>query len=140
MIRSLLLLSLLISTGCGSDFKTVPVSGQVTLDDKPVVGAGVLYVPKAAGPTARALTDQYGRYTLMTGKLAGTAPGDYRVAVMRNEVSGVGVDAEGLETAPGKASVVKFTLPQVYADPNTSPLEIKIEGERQDADLKMTSK
>lgn len=140
-MRRLLLLSILLlaAAGCGPSFKTVPVSGRVTLDDKPVANAGVLYVPVNQGPTARAMTDQDGRYKLMTGNLTGTAPGPYRVAVMRDEVSGVAVGADGLETTPGKAAT-KRGLPSIYADPNTTPLEITIDAERNDANLKMTSK
>ena len=131
---------LLVASGCGSDFKTVPVSGRVTLDDKPVANAGVLYVPEGQGPTARAMTDQDGRYKLMTGKLDGTAPGTYRVAVMRDDVSGVAVGADGLETAPGSKAVIKRGLPPIYADPNSSPLRMTIDAERSDADLKLKSK
>ncbi len=140
MRRLLLLATLVLAVpGCGPKFKTVPVSGRVTLDNQPVANAGVLYVPVDAGPTARAMTDQDGRYTLKTGKLEGTAPGKYRVAVMKDTVEGVAVGADGLETAPGKG-VTKRSLPTIYADPNATPLEITIEAERSDADLKLTSK
>lgn len=140
MLRFFLLSALvLVPMGCGSSFKTVPVSGRVTLDDKPVANAGVLYIPNGPGPTARAMTDQEGRYKLMTGKLEGTAPGSYRVAVMRDEVSGVGVDADGLETAPGQGTV-KRGLPSRYADPKTTPLEMTIDAARNNADLILLSK
>lgn len=141
MLRWLLFSSfILFAQGCDSGFKTVPVSGRVTLNDKPVANAGVLYVPIGQGPTARAVTDQDGKYTLMTGKLDGTAPGKYRVAVMKESASGVAVGADGLETAPGAKNVVKQTLPAIFSDPNTTPLEMTIDAARSDADLKLSSK
>jgi hypothetical protein len=141
MPRLLLLALLLIPClGCGSGFKTVPVSGQVTLDGQAVADAGVLFVPVEKGPTARAVTDSQGRYKLKTNELNGAAPGKYQVAVMKESASGVGVGADGLETAPGVKSTVKRQLPATYADPNTSPLEIIIEAERSDANLKLSSK
>lgn len=141
MLRLLLLSTLLLAcSGCGPSFKTVPVSGQVTLDGQPVTDAGVLYVPVNQGPTARAVTDAQGRYVLKTNALDGTAPGKYRVAVMKENSGGVAVGADGLETAPGVKAPVKRVLPPIYADPNSSPLEITIEAERKDADLKLLSK
>jgi len=141
MTRLLCLAMLLLAApGCGSGFKTVPVSGQVTLDGQAVAEAGVLFVPVEKGPTARAVTDSQGRYRLKTNELDGAAPGKYQVAVMKESASGVGVGADGLETAPGIKPTVKRQLPAIYADPNTSPLEITIEAERSDADLKLLSK
>jgi hypothetical protein len=141
MLRLLFLSTLLfVATGCGPSFKTVPVSGQVTLDGQPVDGAGVLFVPVGLGPTARAVTDAQGRYQLKTNALDGAAPGKYRVAVMKETGSGVAVGADGLETAPGVKTVAKRLLPAIFGDPKTSPLEITIDAANSNANLVMTSK
>jgi len=58
--------------GCGSDYDTVPVSGRVTLDGKPLVGVHVSFQPVATsednanpGPGSFCKhTDTDGRYTL----------------------------------------------------------------------------
>ena len=75
--------------GCQSGLRTEYVEGIVTLDDKPVEGALVTFIPTAGG-TARAAagtTDSRGRYTLTTvegGKPGrGTTEGDYKVTVAK---------------------------------------------------------
>ncbi len=138
-LRTCLLLGLLTLTGCGSDFSTVPVSGVVTLDNQPVAGAGVVYIPDQPGPTASATTDAEGRYTLMTGKLKGAGIGKYRITVFKEETSGIKVGEDGLE-APGGKVVVKRGVPAIYSDPATSGLKMTIDAARNDADLKLLSK
>jgi hypothetical protein len=56
--------------GCGDSMKVAPVSGRVTLDDKPLAGASVSFIPasepkKKAPPVAVATTDADGHYTLV---------------------------------------------------------------------------
>jgi len=75
--------------GCQSGLRTEYVEGIVTLDDKPVEGALVTFIP-ASGGTARAAvgtTDARGRYTLTTaegGKPGrGATEGDYKVIVAK---------------------------------------------------------
>ncbi len=138
-VRYCLLFSLIFVSGCGPEFKTVPVSGTVTLDTRPVAGAGVVYSPDQAGPTASATTDANGKYMLMTGKFTGAAPGKYRISVFKEETTGIKVGADGLE-APGGKLVVKQGIPANYADPATSKLTMTIDTAKSDADLKLTSK
>jgi hypothetical protein len=60
--------------GCsGKDYRTVPVSGRVTLDGKPLADAGLIFVPLAkdrdnpnVGPGSLGRTDAGGRFTLQT--------------------------------------------------------------------------
>jgi hypothetical protein len=59
--------------GCGgSGFKLAPVSGRVTVEGQPVVGASVTFEPVGSkdntdpGPGAVGLTDAEGRFTLAT--------------------------------------------------------------------------
>src|SRR5260370_16035766 len=61
----------LLLAGCGGrSFKTLPVSGRVTLDGKPLANATVAFVPEAPPgqkdrpPSSVGTTDQDGRYTL----------------------------------------------------------------------------
>ncbi len=73
MIR-LLVTSVLIASalGCGRDpHRLAPVSGNVTLDSKPLAGALVSFLPDARpgtmpAVTSRGITDQQGNYTLAT--------------------------------------------------------------------------
>ena len=78
--------------GCGSSVAAGPnpesfvsVKGRVTLDDKPLEGAMVVFFPQETkmGDGANAVTDASGEYELKTGGANGTVPGSDRVLVSR---------------------------------------------------------
>jgi hypothetical protein len=78
--------------GCGSEgAEYVPVSGVVTLDGKPLAGAGVLFEPKrnaeqqARGSSGK--TDGSGRFQLEAAKrgVVGAAPGLHTVQIFPPE-------------------------------------------------------
>jgi hypothetical protein len=86
--RLLLGLVLLLALGCGTGKKIVPVSGTVTLDGKPLVGATVGFQPIApegkmdAGPGSQAKTNNKGEFTLMTALGEnGAVVGKHRVMI-----------------------------------------------------------
>jgi hypothetical protein len=61
----------LLLLGCGKKgLKVAPVSGRVTLDNKPLANADVTFIPAEPGPKssanleASARTDEQGRYSL----------------------------------------------------------------------------
>jgi hypothetical protein len=83
-----MLAGLLFFVGCGGDaasVDTVPVTGLVMLDGKPVAGAAVSFSPTAKGLRAAVgTTDESGRYTLTTMKPGdGAMPGSYRVTISK---------------------------------------------------------
>jgi hypothetical protein len=76
-LHQLVLAALLcLLAGCGGrDYETVPVSGSVTLDGKPLPNIGVMFVPLAqnadnpnVGPGSLGRTDEEGRFTLQTAR------------------------------------------------------------------------
>jgi hypothetical protein len=87
-----LLLPLLL-VGCGSGPKTVPVSGRVTMDKKPLANASITFSPtdpdpkNAAGLESAGQTDSDGRYSLkMTqSNKEGAAVGSYKVRISQIE-------------------------------------------------------
>ena len=81
---ALLILSL---AGCGRSLPTTyPVKGTVTLDGKPVAGAGVLLIPKEGRP-AHGVTDENGAFTASTfGEGDGALPGRHVVTVHAQEI------------------------------------------------------
>jgi hypothetical protein len=92
------LVSLLtVCSGCGSHSKgptTYPVTGRVTLEGQPVLGADVAFVPpKDATGTApaQAVTDRDGHYEVMSifdqGRVdqPGMTPGKYTVQITQLE-------------------------------------------------------
>jgi hypothetical protein len=86
--RSLLGLAVVLALGCGSK-KVAPVSGTVTLDGKPLVGASVTFQPIAdegsvvAGHASMGKTDASGKFTLeqTTTKKNGAIVGKHRVSI-----------------------------------------------------------
>jgi len=131
--------ALALITGCGGEFKTVPVSGTVTLDNVPVASAGVMFLPQQAGPPAYATTDANGKFTLNTGRYPGAAPGKYRITVNKETASGVPSGPDELESS-SRTLTVKQAIPASYADHETTRLEMTIDAARSDADLKLSSK
>jgi hypothetical protein len=86
---SCLLITTLFVSGCGPRTshlpKTVPATGIVTLDGKPVEGAQVVIIPAKEGVTgASAITDASGRFALRAfPEKDGAIPGDYKVQVSK---------------------------------------------------------
>jgi len=84
----LAMLCLLMVLGCSEsgDYPDLyPVSGLVTMDDKPLVGARVSFLPEAARPSS-GTTDASGRYQLQyTGDLAGAVVGQHQVSISKPE-------------------------------------------------------
>lgn len=84
-ITGLVLLVAGCSSGGGNLPRTVPASGVVTLDGKPVDGAQVVFVPADAGVTgAYGVTDASGRFSLRAFEQKdGAIPGQYLVQVSK---------------------------------------------------------
>ncbi len=78
----------------------VPVSGVVTLDNKPVDGATIVFTPKKEGAPSMGFSDTEGKFTLKTGSgRKGAAVGDHDVTVMLS----VSSEAETQTTSDGLA-------------------------------------
>lgn len=130
--------------GCGpSRPATVRVEGTVTLDGQPVEGAAVQFIP-ASGSPAHGLTDAAGRFTLTTFDDGdGAMPGQHRITVQKNKVTGAAADEHGLETGvPTSPPAIEWLIPEKYSQPDTSgltaevqrglpPIELKLESAKQ---------
>jgi hypothetical protein len=153
-------LAVLAILGCTSKAKldTVPVSGTVTLDDKPVDGARVAFTPTSTTGTAAAsgVTDANGRYKLTTRNPGdGALPGNYLVMISKTETGGApaseaikpGMSDKEKEKAAylkaGKKADPKFTdlVPPKYKNPGTSGFKAEVtKGGKNEFDFPMTSK
>ena len=86
-----------VASGCNDGkLKTYPVSGTITYQGEPLVGATVGFTPKSegSGDGGFARTDEKGFYQLQTtqGRVnAGTTPGEYYVTITKVEMVGTGV-------------------------------------------------
>jgi hypothetical protein len=90
----------LLPVGCGR-YQTAPVSGRVTLDNKPLANAMVLFVPETGAettslPSAVGTTGEDGRYALVLGSgnnAKGAVVGKYKVMITLG-AQGVSGDAK----------------------------------------------
>lgn len=134
--RCLLLLACLVivvlPTGCGKR-RPVPVqvTGQVTLDGKPVGAAAVTLMPEGGGRPASGATDASGAFKLSTFTAGdGALPGDYTAVVTKYE-SKAGAAAPATEGGSdglmgAMPQVTKSLLPEIYASPKTSGLKVSV--------------
>jgi len=101
--------------GCAPGYPdTSPVQGTVTLEGKPLVGAEIRFI-SADGWTALGQVERDGTYRLMTFQPDdGAVPGTYRVVVQSPQVKGPTGD------------VTLMTIPERYADPETSGLRATV--------------
>lgn len=88
-VRIIVCAALLVAGGCGrGGYQLAPVSGQVTMDNKPLPSVYVNFQPQAdkdnpnPGPGSYAVTDANGRYTLrVDAKQSGAVVGRHRVTI-----------------------------------------------------------
>jgi hypothetical protein len=104
--------------GCGGDsgeLPTVPASGTVTYQGKPVAKGTIHFQPENGRPASAPIED--GKFTLTTYKEGdGAMAGKHKVAV------------DVTEDVPGKEgdTTTKYLIPQKYASPEQSGLSIEI--------------
>jgi hypothetical protein len=138
---AVLLALLLAGCGGGSPYKTAPVSGRVTLDNKPLAHATVMFVPdsgpganKEPPPSSVATTEEDGHYSLVLSagsKSNGAVVGKHKVVIsMGSQVS----------SADTKRTFHK-QLPEKYnrIDKTTLGCEVPAGG-RDDANFDLKSK
>lgn len=82
-----LAVALFTLSGCGEPgIGTVPASGVVLVDGKPITGVMVTFHPDGAGRAASASTDAEGKFKLTTITNGdGALPGLYKISVSKHE-------------------------------------------------------
>jgi hypothetical protein len=132
------MLAAVLATGCsGSSGPELPVNGIVTLDDKPLEKATVMFYPddKSGGTFGHAQTDSNGKFAVFGLKgQKGMAPGQYKVTVSK---------AKFFDEPPVGAIVdteVKDDLQPIYSDPNRTVLSYTVTGDGKPLEIKLDSK
>ncbi|ADB18947.1 hypothetical protein Psta_4299 [Pirellula staleyi DSM 6068] len=129
--------------GCGGGVKAVPVTGVVTLNGQPVVGAGVNFSPAdGQGVPSLASTDEQGRFVLMTSTdEVGAMPGRHRVTVYHAQfVNAPTADAQGnLGEAPPQGIQTIWLVPERYSKFDTSGLAVEVAPGMPEVQLQLTS-
>lgn len=113
-ILTVMLLALVVFSGCSKKKVLVPVEGTLTLNGEAAEGVTLCFIPmdETVGVAAGATTDSSGHFTVTTGNDPGCALGDYKVTAYQLEITG--------ESVTTIKSVNHF--PKQYADPETSGL------------------
>lgn len=141
-MRKLGWLCVLVLVACDSGCarkNLAPVVGAVLLDDQPLPDARVSLVPPdGAGAPAQAMTDEAGRFTIVThGEGNGAAPGEYRVVITKLEATRgqpapttddqmqAMVKAQE-EKAKHPLPAARSLVPVIYTDAARTPLRVTV--------------
>lgn len=125
------LLTVSFAAGCSSEPAkpaTFPVSGTVTRNGQPVVGATLIFVPSATGAEAAiGMTDAEGRYQLTTFTSGdGARAGEYRVKISQY---GVPATPAGGKTLSHEEEQKIYKEDETPAPPPKNLLPTKYENE-----------
>jgi hypothetical protein len=153
VIAAGLALAIFMQTGCGPKTRSgpsgvVPVTGKVTLDDQPLAGALVTYVPinSPTGETfdAGGVTNEQGVYELRSGdgETPGALPGEYRVVISRLVMADGSLAKADKEKSPMQLALegAKETVPTTYSDMAFSKLKATIPAAGGNFDFPLKSK
>lgn len=132
---------LVAATGCGSN--VAPVSGRITLDEKPLVNATVIFEPdsdlKNPGPGSQGKTDANGEYALQlfTGEAKGAIIGKHVVRITSYE----GDDGTVPSSNPNETVFRKSLVDERYNSKSELKFEVQPGGSTSaNFDLKSASK
>lgn len=123
---------LVLSLGCGpSGPEIAPVEGTVTLDDKPLEGALVMFYPEAGGRPAAGRTDADGYYELQYSQgRTGALPGNHDVTISTVEEGDADAGLKNSpERVPAKYNVNSELKATVEADDNVIDFKLDSQGE-----------
>jgi len=127
MIRAACLLLVALILGCDSGPELGTVRGTVTLDDKPLPKARVVFQPVESGPSSHAETDDAGHYELQFEKdKPGAVLGEHNVTVetFRVAYDESGEPVEVPETVPAKYNA-ETTLTRTV-NPGEQTIDLKL--------------
>jgi hypothetical protein len=122
--------------GCGEGPpKLVEVEGVVTLNGEPLEKIRVEFWPFNDGPQSAALTDEQGRFTLLTwdGEKKGAILGKHKVVMQDVSIVTRFVGREDVDVTDGRKPRIAYH----YTNATTTPLELELTGERRDLVLEV---
>lgn len=114
---------------------TLPVSGKVTIDSKPLANGTVSYMPiEAKGNKTKAAVSGIvtnGEYTLKSGSATtnknGAPPGWYKVIITTTAMTMAPAPKEGATADPKKLGAPTGTpIAEKYTSASTTPLEVEV--------------
>ena len=160
-MKALSLIALLIvsvtAVGCGPPYTLHSVTGKVTLDGVPLVGATVTLKPIGAdAKPASGTCDKNGEYSVVDMRpegAAGAAAGEYKVGILwykpsvdTSQMTSGGSSAADVEKADDSKEArsgttgPKSELPTAYQNPDTSELTLTVKPGTNKSDFALDSK
>jgi hypothetical protein len=142
-----------LAAGCGESIKTLPASGTVTYQGKPVDGALVTFLGEG-NVLGSGTTDAAGKYTISTLGKPGAVPGKNAVAITKQTgATGAPQAATGPATPPSPEEIQKMAgtmkksmvgskvenlLPVKYANPGESGFTADVQPGKSTFDFALT--
>jgi hypothetical protein len=140
----LIVLSFLVPlTGCQQGLKTNETEFIVTLDGKPLEGAGINLIPKdEKGVRAFGMTDATGKCQVQTllGNSGGTTTGEYIVTVSKIVSKPTGEKIKGPNDVMIDVTEGEEILPPFYNDSKKTPFTVTIKSGKNSFSLDLESK
>jgi hypothetical protein len=140
LVRAGLFLTLLMPLGCSKGYRLAPVSGRVTMDNRPLANAQVSFYPTGSSkgaPYASGRTDEQGNYRLEAvgggGPSSGAVVGENRVSISLNKRD------RGKKLRPNELRGPLDLVPAKYNTDTTLTCTVPPEG-KQDANFALTSR
>lgn len=121
--------------GCGSGGPELPVNGIVTMDERPLDGATVIFYPETGGKPGAAVTGSDGKFVIVgLQRESGLAPGKYKVTVSKMKFYD--------EPPVGAITEVdtKNDLAPIYSNPAQTILSYSVTGDGKPIEIKLSSK
>ena len=125
---------MLFLSGCGSKYKTAPVSGTVKMNGKPFANASLTFQPIGGGMASTGITDASGRYTLkfLYSEDEGAIVATHRVIIRTSRKSNT-EDTSSDRADPS----ARDPIPRRYNDDTQLTMEVPADGiDSADFDLK----
>ena len=129
------------SAGPKSESPLAPAKGRVTMDNKPIEGAMVIFSPLASnmGDGAVGITDAKGNYEATAGGTTGAPVGSYKIMISRLVDSAGKTVVATLETPPANLGAVE-SMPPRYSDHAVTALKCTVAPGGGTFDFKLTSR
>jgi hypothetical protein len=138
--------------GCGG-VRRYQIEGIVTLDGKPERDAAITLMPAAGGRPGLGSTDADGRFVIReAGIVEGLMSGRYQVVVFKAIMSSVqtvrgpapGPHPEDqpvplIDIPIGSQKIERYIVPERYTRPETSGLEVTVDGPTKDLIFSLTT-
>ena len=115
--------------GCNKGLGTLPVTGKVFYQGKPLAEGTVIYAPiDVNGRQARGAIQPDGTFALTTGAEEGAMPGEYKVVILALEPhpGEPGRDGTNPNAAPPKIER-GFVIPEKYTTPEETPFQDQVD-------------